>query len=196
MRYFESKMEQINNNKIDRRIKKSDKALLNAMKELLKIKKLSKISVTELCEKADVCRNTFYSRYCFPEDVLKPYEDALFHEITERILPSDDIDKLATFCRFLKENSDIAEIISSPNYDNDVFEKIFELADKSNMLKLSTESYGKIDPFKKQIISRFSIAGGAAILRTWIQCKMSETPETVSEYIVLLCNNGSSAIKE
>ena len=47
--------------KIDRRIKYTKHALQEAMIELLETHPIAKISVSMLCEKADVNRSTFYA---------------------------------------------------------------------------------------------------------------------------------------
>ena len=49
--------------KKDRRVKYTKKALKNSLIDSLKEKTIEKITVKELCEKADVNRGTFYSHY-------------------------------------------------------------------------------------------------------------------------------------
>ena len=47
----------------NRRVKMTKKMMKDALLELLETKALEKITVTDICEKADVNRSTFYSYY-------------------------------------------------------------------------------------------------------------------------------------
>ncbi len=51
-------------NKSDRRARKTQSSIKQILIHLLKQKELEKITVTELCELADINRSTFYSHYC------------------------------------------------------------------------------------------------------------------------------------
>ena len=53
-----------------RRVRMTKRLMKNAMLELLEQKELSNISVTALCEKADVHRSTFYKYYTDPADLF------------------------------------------------------------------------------------------------------------------------------
>lgn len=50
-------------NKDDRRSKKTEKALLRALSELLEQKQLREITVNELVQRADLHRSTFYTHH-------------------------------------------------------------------------------------------------------------------------------------
>ncbi|OUZ28679.1 hypothetical protein A5806_001417 [Enterococcus faecium] len=49
--------------KTDRRVKKTEKALAEALSTLLVNKKIQAITIRELTETADVHRSTFYTHY-------------------------------------------------------------------------------------------------------------------------------------
>ena len=48
--------------KVDRRVRYTKRALTQALVQLVQERPVSKISVKELCERADVNRSTFYAR--------------------------------------------------------------------------------------------------------------------------------------
>ena len=50
-------------NKVDIRIVKSKDSLMSALVSLLQKKKLEDLSISEVCQEANVNRNTFYSHY-------------------------------------------------------------------------------------------------------------------------------------
>lgn len=56
--------------KMDLRIRKTHKALLNALQELLTEKSFDEITVTELCERAETRRATFYKHFGDKSELL------------------------------------------------------------------------------------------------------------------------------
>lgn len=62
----------------DRKIRKTKRALHQALLSLLEEKDLEKITVTQLCERADINRSTFYVYYAIPQDC--------FHEMAQEVM--------------------------------------------------------------------------------------------------------------
>ena len=71
----------------DKRIRATKDALETALLQLLQDKRLSSISVTELCKAAGINRNTFYCHYSYPAEVAKAFENRVFEKIKEEIMP-------------------------------------------------------------------------------------------------------------
>lgn len=69
------------------------KALQEAAITLLQKKEVSEIDVKELCTKANVSRNTFYSYYNTVQDVIKEREDYLLNTLFELNLGVMDVKK-------------------------------------------------------------------------------------------------------
>ena len=57
-------------NKVDVRIIRSKESLISALVSLLKNRSIEELTISELCEKADVNRNTFYSHYSDINDLF------------------------------------------------------------------------------------------------------------------------------
>ena len=55
----------------NRRVTMTKLLMKNALLELLEQKELSNISVTAICEIADIHRSTFYKYYSTPTDLLR-----------------------------------------------------------------------------------------------------------------------------
>jgi AcrR family transcriptional regulator len=68
----------MNEIKNDRRTRKTDKAIFLALTELTKRKRLDEISVTAICQEADISRQAFYSRFRDPIHAVKSYVDAIY----------------------------------------------------------------------------------------------------------------------
>ena len=65
----------------DRRVQRTQKALREALLQLLKTCPLQKIAVTKLCEQSDLNRTTFYTYYSDPTDLFNSIVD----EVIERL---------------------------------------------------------------------------------------------------------------
>lgn len=63
---------------------RTKKALQTALWELLKEQPLSKITITEICKRAGVNRNTFYAHYKIPEDVAEEAFVYFFKELSRQ----------------------------------------------------------------------------------------------------------------
>ena len=67
----------------DIRVVRTQNALLEALEELIKTKKLSCISITELCSKAGINRNTFYYHYNNIYELLDENKQIMIDELNE-----------------------------------------------------------------------------------------------------------------
>lgn len=75
----------INNKKIDRRINRTKNAINSSFLRLLKEKDISKITVTELCEYADINRKTFYTYFNSVNSVLSEIENDMMNQFKESL---------------------------------------------------------------------------------------------------------------
>lgn len=67
----------------NKRTAKTKKAILTALFELIKVKELGRITVTELAAKAGVDRKTFYHYYKSVQDVIGECEDRMISSVME-----------------------------------------------------------------------------------------------------------------
>ena len=70
---------------MDRRVKYTKDIIKSTFIELLKEKEINKISVSELCNKADINRATFYRYYIDIYDLLEKIEQDLILELKEML---------------------------------------------------------------------------------------------------------------
>jgi len=68
---------------LDRRRKKTQKAIRKAMLELLDEKNIEAISILDITNQADINRGTFYLHYVDKYDMLEKFENELFSKIEE-----------------------------------------------------------------------------------------------------------------
>ena len=102
----------------DRRSLRTKKALKRVMLELLSKKDISKITVSELSELADIGRGTFYLHYVDPYDLLDKLEDEMLEQITSHTPPlmarwdhDGLLNHLETIWKYIYENKSAFDIM-------------------------------------------------------------------------------------
>lgn len=65
--------------------KKVTEYITDAVFDLLQEKNLEDITVTEIIQKAEVCRSSFYRNFYLPESVIRQYGAALFGEAINQL---------------------------------------------------------------------------------------------------------------
>ncbi len=80
----------------DRRVKYTLSALEDALLELMADKPIERISVKELCDKADVNRSTFYAHFGSPQELLDSITDTLFERFSSMKIRNMTLEQVIT----------------------------------------------------------------------------------------------------
>jgi len=111
--------------KEDRRVRKTKKALREGLAELLTQKSIQKITVRELTDKVDIHRSTFYANYEDIYDLYKQTEDVVVAEIIEIFTANYTTDTKTFFeilFKYILENRQICKMYvgknGSPSFHN------------------------------------------------------------------------------
>ena len=184
------------NEKKDRRVQRTLRMLDEALMDLLEEKPMSEIGVTELCAAADINRNTFYSHYSNPNDVLAHLEQQLLSQIGDALSASSSSEKATeTVLRTLHDNKRLAKVLLSDNASSAVVYTLFDSARTRAMSKANRHS-NKLSPAYQILMSEFSLAGGIAVIRSWAADGMQLPPNDVAKFIRIVSNTGSDGIQE
>lgn len=163
--------------------KKSDrsvKLICNSMFELLKEKNFEDISITELCNKAELARKTFYRNFKSKEDVIKKSIDMMFREFSNEVHIDKDIEaeKLAyEYFKFWYRRKEFLNLIFENNLFNivncqyDLYMRGFRL-----MMKGEEEMSKDLEYF---II--FISGGYWNMLQHWVRKGFSDNPEELAK---------------
>lgn len=99
--------------------KKTKRLIKRVFAEMLSEKKeLGKISVSELCSRADISRGTFYSHYDDIYGVAEDYENELINTFFDntRLIESDDIMTfIDSFFEFIEKNNENYRLLCKSN---------------------------------------------------------------------------------
>ena len=181
---------------MDRRQRKTRDAIFNAFIQLLSKKNYNNITVAEIIELADVGRATFYAHFETKDFLLKALCEELFvhlfdaqNESTNKrnIFSCDSHDSvfMHLFSHIKNNDNNIGKLLSSKN--NELFLEYF----KNEIRSLVINNLSVFEEKKPQKIpENFWISHIASTfietLRWWIENKMIQSPETITEFFLLL----------
>ena len=185
---------------IDRRIFKTKEALKKALVSLLKEKDLNKITVKELCERADINRGTFYTHYKDQVDLYNSVLEELFSgleayirtlftvDITSHAGTVDFVSRVFKFCR---ANSEYVSIYLVPHRKALVCRKIAECAKKYNVYGITKRNCppDSIPPFLEDYFYEYLSFGVIGVIQRWVETGMKESNEEMAETVYLLVSN-------
>ncbi len=172
--------------KNDHRIAVTKKMIAQTFLELVKTKPASAITVKELCENAHINRATFYAHY---ENILD-LADSIRQELTGKIIASvssftnsdSNADMIAVVCRCIADNACLCEIVFGKYADADFTVTVLELF-RAKYMSLWKE-FSDNDETQMNYTYTFMANGGLAVLRSWAQKGMKESPEYIAEFIL------------
>lgn len=101
---------------MDRRLARTKRNIRKAVLELIERKPIAEISITELAEKADIDRRTFYAHYGTVMDVILEMEEEIAGQVREILSDKEKLeihDILDGLNRIMDENREFYRQISS-----------------------------------------------------------------------------------
>src|SRR3954469_3330154 len=99
---------------LDRRVARSRKAILSAFVALVLERRYDAIRVSDVIDKADVGRSTFYAHFKSKDDLLRQSMEGLLAMIADAASPAPDEAKLAFAVAHFWENRRLARAILAP----------------------------------------------------------------------------------
>lgn len=103
----------------DTRYQKTETLLRSALLTLLKTKPIGQVTTTELCEAADISRNTFYAHYDSPAALLESIENEFIEIVMEfvnaTIETADYRSLIELVCQAMVDHQEFSAILLSEN---------------------------------------------------------------------------------
>lgn len=182
------------NVKDNQRTRLSKKLFQNAILELLEEKGgIEKISVRELCARAELNRSTFYAHYTEPREVLQEAEDEILTETAEHIkkigaqMTGGGKEFISSFLRYVRDNDRVFRVLLVTAADPAFKSRFMQLS----LLNLFEHMQLTMDDEKQQYIYSYLLNGSFGILTQWIR---SDYAAAVPELVELLFTLNSSAL--
>lgn len=170
-----------------RRVRMTKRLMKDALLELLERKNLANISVTELCETADVHRTTFYLHYTDPADVLREIEQDFMDQIPT---PPEVIDALSQeqllesttgFFDYVKQNGSTIRILFSESAQSSFSSRLVEYL-CSGYIPVGEGA----DVFPSRFLQLYIANGTLGMLREWVDQNFSVSSRRIAEMMYFL----------
>ena len=181
--------------KENRRVRYTRLALRESLLAQLEDKPLSKISVSRVCEMADVNRSTFYLYYKDVYDLMDKIEDELFGELeaivskTRGLLP--DTDLLRRIYEVIYKNRDLARVVFGKYGDKEFMKKVSNLY-RDQAMKDWKKLFSHVDETTLAYLYTFSTYTNIGVIERWISTDFHETPEQLAQLTNRLLSYGTS----
>lgn len=167
----------------NQRIRLSKRMLKDALIELLMEHPLDKITVYQICQRAQINRTTFYKYYGNPQDLLNDIEKDIFAEL-ETLLLSDgglEQDGLTRVLRYFEKEHTKCRMLINAAGGRNFGEKLFRLPFIQSLLARYIPK--EIPDTMTEYVHTFMYMGGAAIIHRWINKEHRESPEQIADLI-------------
>ena len=184
------------NGGIDKRIIKTKNAIFEAFKQLVQEKDMSDITISELTQKANITRSTFYMYYDTVSDVRTDIENTSIARIDRIMSETDILNSIKnTYARLsmladeiLKQDTNNRYILSSST-SGQLLDKINDRIVDAYMHWFSSHEGLTSDLGKTKYLVAFAAAGMTECFKIWFNHKSSLTLEE-------LCKNISDAMSK
>ena len=168
---------------MDARIIKTTKRIRDTLLLILQNKKLNDVSISEICRRARINRNTFYMHFASPEAVLESIADELISEeykILENHTKTKDI--VIAACQFIKEHAKENIILLSTGIEKEFIERGINYSHNAPFYTIENADEG-YSPKHIKMIHSYIVNGAVAIIKEWLYSGMKESPEEIGETI-------------
>jgi AcrR family transcriptional regulator len=171
---------------LDGRIKYTQHIIRKSFIEILEVTPLEKVTVKEICEKADSNRGTFYKYFSDPYDLIEKISDEIFDKILfasdkfKLSLPLEDFltDILAT----ISENKDYWNVILN-QYGLDYLLNRFVVLFHDKVMVIVKEATPDIDEKAAENQFLFYMSGSLAVIKSWIKNGCKESEEYILDFL-------------
>ena len=184
------------NGGIDKRVVKTKNAIFDAFKQLVQQKDMADISISELTQKANITRSTFYMYYDTVGDVRSDIENEIVARIDKIMSEADLLNSMtdpyplfsALASEITEQDRDNRYILSSNN-SGQLLDKINERF-VTAYVHFITEVNDGTDIGKARYIAAFTIAGMTECFKIWFKHKSSITLEELCKNIAEVVSRG------
>lgn len=178
---------------MDRRVKYTRQVLRQSLLELMKELPVGRITVTSLCGRADVNRNTFYVHYGSPMDVLAEIEDALILDIQQSLECLLEVDNehamLVEILRTIERNGELCRVLFSETGDAGFLSRILAIAHDRSMAAWR-KAKPRLEPEQMEMLYAFFSHGSAAVIRRWVTQDEHLTAPELADFLQQLIGKG------
>lgn len=172
--------------KTDARVRYTKHIIEEVFIRLLKEKPLSKITVKEICEEAEINRGTFYKHYEDVYDLMRKLEDSALEKLLALLSETSENGNypvLVDFLTSLAEQQDLIASLAEHNPGNDFIKRLSEQCSQFALAHLLPEGDAFLADEKKQNRYSYLVGGTASLIEYWLKTGAKDSPVEIAEQI-------------
>lgn len=181
---------------VDARVRYTKMMIKKTLIDLMKNKHISKISVKEICDTAQINRSTFYKHYNNVEDLVEKIEAELINELKKSVNQSKKKGTKKTLVEMLevmKSDIDLYCVLLSENGDaffrNKLVSELY-----TELLETFRYNFSVLPQEEHNWLLAFLDNGAFGVLDCWIIYGMKEPTERVAEFMETVMNSAIKAV--
>ncbi len=187
--------------RLDRRCVRSRRMIYRAMVDLVEERGIDGFTVSDLTERADLNRSTFYSHFKDKDDLIKSCEDDFLDELIEveseiakttpeelalAVVGDRPLNALVELFDFLAQNSTMLHALISANGDIGFEHRLLDTVGQTIINKILNQQYKDNTTRLVEFYVAYYSSAALGLVRTWMEGGMKETPEQMSNLFVQL----------
>lgn len=181
--------------KVNRRVRYTKKVLRESLIDLLQTKPISRITVTDICTKADLNRGTFYNYYCDAYDLLAQIEDSFYDNLTRQLerFKTDGISGtlLSELLSTIEQNRDLCNVLFNINADKTFLNRLLDLMKDFTFAYWEEHNVNNLNESQMELLYSFFSNGAIGILCRWIAGDWDVSKEYLAKTILALGLKGA-----
>lgn len=179
---------------MDRRIKYTKKVIKETFLDLIKEKDIKKITVSEICNIADINRATFYRYYLDVYDLLDKIEEEFVSELKTASNNIESEYSVASFTSVLLnvflDNKNLVKILFSTKNITNLLNEVLEIAYIKCKEKWEND-LPNLDDEEIEYASLFIFNGALGVINFWVQNDFDKEIDEISHIIEQLSYYGT-----
>ncbi len=187
--------------KTDRRVQRTRQMLFNALMELMMEKNYADILVSEITERANLGRATFYLHYRDKDDLLASNIEAIFEQVAERIRPlfkqallAEDTVQGRILFEEAQQNSQLYRMILSGQGGMVLYNRLQSrfaelIADMLEKLLLGGDS-----PVEIPLLANYLSGAILFLVKWWLENDMPRSPDYMAAVMQHLIRPGMERV--
>lgn len=186
--------------KTDARVRYTKRMIREVFIGLLEQKPIDRITVTEICEKAEINRATFYKYYQDVYDLFDRIEDDIYEQFVQELgnLEKDGLhDTLVRILTGFRDHfSEYLAVLGKNTRGGYLNEKISRRNYELFAPKIPFGEAGIRNEAEKKMLYSYVSAGSGGILEYWCRGGMKETPDEIADMMELLIDATMRGVRE
>lgn len=186
------------NEKTDRRVRYTKMVLKQSLINLLREKSITKISVKEICEEADINRATFYAHYTDQYALLSSIEKEFIDDINQYLNncpfnenESETLQVMFKLFEYIRENSELCSVLLGENGNSDFPRDVMLIFQRQFASEWTSKKM--IKRMDAEYIFSYTAIGSMGLIQIWLRDGMKKSAREMAEFITKLTNQGLNA---